>query len=511
VTRDIPHPGLREIESQDGHEYYKRPVPDSADEEVAVSLDCIDESLDLDLSAVDGYPVHHLYVECEEVKKNGLPLEADPRKPEDSKQVTAMTNTLEDHPSDFIKYNNGIVVLCKKVGEMEDGSVELKFRRREGICNGGHTYFSFYQADSVEGAAVHIEAIELPEKVFDSDKERERKITKIAQARNNNNQLDRRSIANFLGYFEPFKQALINDRVVEWNEGDPRAYSDEFDSVDFIRLVKTWDIESYRHPLYNPDDSNHRSLAVSKGKILRSWANKVEEAQKNGTDRPLEYLIPVLNDLMYVRDFVSYELKEGDLGRGIRRSKFYKEYIKNEDANRQLRHIDSNKEGIRLPRPLEVLFVGLFRTNLYLSRTPGHKANYIGWYMGFDQIWSRRIKSVLGDMNDTYKGLDTPKRQFKRLNGPFSQDLFRIMVGQTPDPPTIIYDSEKASPDSDGGVYISDPDGRYWLDRNDEQEDEIHDTSQADKPDRAPSYSEISLQTAFNKRPHVEPSLSDYS
>jgi len=121
-----------------------------------------------------------------------------------------MQDTLQDYPEDFVKKNNGMAMLCGQVDYSDNGSgeVTLTFEENEGICNGGHTYFAMkttgFELD--ENAVVHIEAIQIPDTVVGD--ERKEEIVGIARARNNNNRLERRSEANYLGYYDIFKDTL---------------------------------------------------------------------------------------------------------------------------------------------------------------------------------------------------------------------------------------------------------------------------------------------------------------
>jgi hypothetical protein len=481
---------LEETTSQDGHSYLHRPAPDN------VELDYVESSDEIILSDVDAYPVYHLYIKCNEIRDKGLPLNADPRRPDDSDQVTAMVETLEKEPNEFIKRNNGIVLLCNNV-ILNEGRAKIEFKQREGICNGGHTYFSFYRAEEVpDEAVVHLETIVLGDENFSTEQDRRRKITDIARARNNNNQLERRSIADFLGFFDHYRNALIDSKMVAWNEGDRQAYSDSIDSVDFMRLMKSLDPDDFRHPIYNQEGRNHRTLATSRGKILRNWADQVEESRKDPTQNPpLYYLVPVSNDMLYIRDMVSYKLCNCDWGQTITGTNFYREYL---DKGSRTVHFDDykNQEGFDLPATLEVLFMGLFRSNLYLSQPPNYDPKYVGWFISFDELWERQGRGIIKEMADTYTNVDSDAKQFIRLNGPFSLDFYKQMVGQKPPDPNHIYDiSLTAEEAASGGVYVQDEGGSHWLSRAEGESNSDELVSIKDKePKGDPSfYMEVSM------------------
>ena len=111
----------------------------------------------------DGTTVHHLYVPCAEIKNDLLPMDADPREPSKTPQVKEMRDTLNDHPMDFVKKNNGITLFCDNVEfDSSKSSCKISFGEREGICNGGHTYYAIVGSinEIPRDAVVHLEMIQ---------------------------------------------------------------------------------------------------------------------------------------------------------------------------------------------------------------------------------------------------------------------------------------------------------------------------------------------------------------
>jgi len=488
---------LKTTESQTGVEYKHRPAP------TTVRLGTVSSADPIILDEVNGYPVQHLYVRCQDVRDRGLPLDADPRKPDESPQVTEMIRTLSNEPSEFVKRNNGIVLLCNSV-EIDGATAELQFNKNEGICNGGHTYFSMFLLDELdEQATVHIEAIILGEENFETPNDRRTKIIEIARARNNNNQLERRSEANFLGYFDDYKNALIDDKLISWNEGDRRAYNNELDSVDFIRLIKSLDVRDFRHPLYNENAKTHKRLATSRGSILSKWAKRVKDA--NGEERerrPLYYLVPLSNDVLYIRDLVSHNLKNNTWGVEIKNSNFYQEYLSGNDRELFLGEYNE-RVGFDLPRTLEVLFTGLFRSNLYLSMNPDHGPNLVGWFIDLSKLWDGEAFKIVNEMSDMFSNVDSDPKQFIRLNGPFNLDFFKMMVGQSVPAPDQIYDIDKVSRgDTQYGAFIKtgSEESTHWLRTYEDtsKDDELISVNEETPPDASSMYKETRVADLYN-------------
>jgi hypothetical protein len=118
-------------------------------------------------------------------------MDADPREPAKAGgQVEKMQDCLSNHPNDFVKLNNGITMICDSVDNASPGPglCRVAFGAGQGICNGGHTYFSIVTNPTIPtvDALVHLEVIEFPEGL---DADQRRKIASdISQARNNNTQ-----------------------------------------------------------------------------------------------------------------------------------------------------------------------------------------------------------------------------------------------------------------------------------------------------------------------------------
>lgn len=95
-------------------------------------------------------------------------------------------------------------------------------------------------------------------------------------------------------------------------------------------------------------------------------------------------------------------------------------------------------EGINLKQTLEVLFVGLFRSNLFMMPADKGDIKYSGWFIEPAKLWSHR-KGVLNDMANYFKEVDQDPKQFIRVSAPFEKDLFTLGLRQEPPDPDIIY------------------------------------------------------------------------
>lgn len=418
----------------------------------------------------DGYEIYHIYLNCSEIQDIGLPLEANPREPAETPQVRAMRDTLEDKSNDFVKKNNGVVTISSDIDTSGD-TVTFEFISGEGICNGGHTYFAIQTVEEIpETQQLHLEALVVPE---NPDKERKEIITDIAKARNNSNELSDRSEADFMGYYEPFQDSLIRPELIRWRENDSDARSDAepIDAVHFLRLLICLDVTRFSHPVYNEDGKTHKSLATSRSKFHRTWMDNVEEAEDNENQpRPLQYLLPLVNDVMYIRDVLSYTFPQRDKNQisigQIRKTNLYTHYIDTGNDRRLLMGDFDPSEGTDLRDPLEVMLMGLFRSNLYCSHNPQAKLpRYVGWLENPKDLWYTQATKVLSPMADLFKDLGDDPKQFIRISSPFNHSLYQFgMSKDIQQPPSVLYDVNS------GARYQKVEDrnkAEYWLEKND--------------------------------------------
>ncbi|WP_424015698.1 AIPR family protein [Halorubrum xinjiangense] len=396
------------------------------------------------------YTIHHFYFQCKKVGQKPIqfPLDANPRHPERNAQVGAMRDTLQNDPEDFVNRNNGIVMLASEVdvdggiaSDEAEGTAHFRFGEGEGICNGGHTLLAIQDHGDHPRAVVHVEVIEL-NGIDSKSTSRRQEISKIADARNNNNQLQERSEANFLGYYDQYKSELLNDTIVNWHEGDPHAVDNAINAYQFFRLLKSLDVNEFGHPLYDERGKNHSQLATSVSRVHRRWKESMDEWKSGeGIDknRPLRYLTPLTNDIIFIREMVSHHLKYFDYGPGMRKKTLFQKYIKSDLRDLFIKSFDHN-DGYDLPNPVEVLFTGLFRTNLYVSESETGSSELVGWFRDLEKLWDQRSKAVLNSLHGNFKDNGDDPKDFIRASAPFSNDLYiHGMSDSVDESPDIVY------------------------------------------------------------------------
>lgn len=418
--------------STDGIEYETLSTP------CKVELEIASVSKNTNVEDYGGFPVYHIYVKCNEIDQKLLPLDANPREPRSTKQVKAMQEELKESPSNFVKKNNGLTVLSRgvEIKEEEEGKAVLDFKTgREGVCNGGHTYFSIKttQFEIDDNALAHLEVIEIPE-LGDQDQE----IVDIARARNNNNSLKKKSEADFLGYYDEFKDYLSDDSLVSWHEGDSNAHEYSIDATHFIRLCYALNPLEFRHSKYNPEGSNHMQTARAKSKYHRKWFKSRSEKDSD----ELKHMRPLVNDMMYLRDYLSSSLLNDTIWGGYRKTNLFNDNInRNKPRDLHLRDLEG-EEGANLSPTLEVMLMGLFRSNVYVQRDEKGEIHLIGWVEDPKKRWEESKEEIMKSWKRYYKEAGGDPQSFTRTSAAYEKELFRLGTGQEMPAPEIVYSVE---------------------------------------------------------------------
>lgn len=411
-----------------------------------VELDFVDYGQHNNLGSIGGFDTHHIYITCQELKDKCLPIDANPREPSHSRIVQSMQDTLKDQPSSFVKWNNGITVVCENVTK-KSGKIKLNFSDQdEGICNGGHTYYAIATSNhDISDAGVKLEVIEIPGTLSN----REDEIVEIAKKRNNINNLDNYTVADFLGLYDPFKKRMSDPTVVSWHENDSDAKSYAISAPDVIRIMTAVDPERYRHAILSPGKSYHKSAATSKSSIHTSWFESALEARENSSRDPMAHLGCLIDDLFEIRDMLSYSLKEDDFGQGFRKRSFFQDNIGGENSTERDLHAGkySGKTGYKLRSTLEVMLIGTFRSDIYINMNASGVVQLIGWMIEPEQIWDEEKKRIMDDISTFYDDVGKSYRDLINSEAPYREELYEF--GRKPDwpspPAEQVYDVETAT------------------------------------------------------------------
>jgi hypothetical protein len=382
----------------------------------------------------DGYKFHHLFVKCEELRTRGLPLDANPREPTRAKVVREMADTLQNHPENFHHWNNGITIICDGV-KTSDASILFTFNAGSGVCNGGHTYFTINTFPSeIHGQAfVHLEAVELPS-TLNAD-ERVVAINKIAKFRNANRALLPSTQADFLGFYDPFKNALADSSpLVRWHEGDSDAVEDAISSETLIRMLAAIDPLWFNHPIHSPSKDNHKSAATSANAIHSRWLDGQNDPESN-----LRHLAHMTRRIFAIAEMISLTIRNAELGKGFRNSLFYQWLA---GSGEKLTSIYSpGQSAIRLPNPALIMMLGAFRTNICVVKNEDGYPSHVGFLDDPERLWNNNFNDYLEKLRTMFKDKEQAPLLFVKSDGPYDEQLITLEHGRhPPSRPSLLID-----------------------------------------------------------------------
>ena len=389
-TKTTPH----------GENYTVLTAPDSAE---------IDTSTFDSHGKLDGdHEYFTLYVSCEDLRVTPLPLDSNPRLPDsytnaDKDVVTAMRRTLANHPGDFVKFNNGITLVCKSVS-VNGSTAKLEFGEEEGVLNGGHTYFAIQSMNKAidDSAMVRLEAIQLnPEIAADSEK-KSKEILNIARHRNKNRSLEAHTQANYEGKYESFKHHLDDwQDCVDWAEGHGHR-DNALKAKDFVRLLAALDPMWFNHRM-NPGDVHNRACV---GDVHKDW---IPRALDENDQRNLVHMSPLSRAVIVIQDRIRHDLQHGSYTRtggfpGFRRTEFWKWAGKSKEKSLITDEIIARNKPI-----FSAFVVGLLRCCVWFAEDENDEISGIGFVRHplslFDECRQELYKDVEHYYAKTFLGI----------------------------------------------------------------------------------------------------------
>jgi hypothetical protein len=387
-------------------------------------------------TTADGYSFHHFFVPCEKIRQCGLPLDANPREPTRASVVKDMSLTLANNPALFHHWNNGITLVCDEISIYEN-TATLRFEEGSGICNGGHTYFTIvtFPTEIPIQALVHIEVIAIPGNL--TPEQRKHSINDIARNRNANRALLPSTQADFLGYYAPFKNALGPDcSMVKWHEGDSDAEPNAIASETLIRMLASLDPFWFQHPVHSPAKPNHRNAATGSGTIHSRWYDNQRDPEAN-----LAHMAPLTKEVFRIADIISYSLRRSDMapvGGTFRNTSFYR-WLKSND--RVLRFYNTGEHGDQLPNPALIMFLGAFRSNVWIAKDEDGNPALIGMIMNPEALWQESFGEYLRSLSGIFADNDQNPSTFIKASSPYDAQLLTISYGRRPpEHPLYFYD-----------------------------------------------------------------------
>jgi AIPR protein len=219
-------------------------------------------------------------VKTSALKGLDIPLGANPRKPSmRNRNVRAMVEQLEEAPEQFRRKNEGISIVAREaVIDEESQQIFFEMNERQGIMNGGHTYYALSQF-GVPEATVRIEiSTGVPDEL----------TTEIASARNSSKKLSQESELHHAGLFEWVKASVspqLRSKLCFF-EGDEGS----------ITVGELLQVANIANPVF-PTTYNAKTSYERKGSILGSL-------RRHGMNASVIRVRKEMNKLWEVYEFI---------------------------------------------------------------------------------------------------------------------------------------------------------------------------------------------------------------
>lgn len=221
-----------------------------------------------------------------------LPLDPNARHPDITKATPrAIAQTLLEAPEEFVKRNNGIVMVARQcivkdnratliLNTITEDEERSDGRRGDGILNGGHTFAvlraKISEADEreSEGEAPSPDPRSAVVRVEVQTGLAEEDLAEISRARNKSEPVAEFSLKNLGNAWQDIKRVLpkeIRARVA-FMENDPEAPDAIYDVGDLIRLLALFNAK-----LYPPDSKEPIAAYTSEKRLIATWKTSDHE------------------------------------------------------------------------------------------------------------------------------------------------------------------------------------------------------------------------------------------
>ncbi|MEY2702645.1 MAG: hypothetical protein RL259_950 [Bacteroidota bacterium] len=418
----------------------------------------------------------HGYIKGSELKNKLLPLDANPRKPGPTKVVKIMQATIQKEPLNFHHLNNGITIIASQlIYDEQTKSAEITFGQTngvhgDGVCNGGHTYFSLdqFKGEIGDELLVKVEILVLDPNLdsvvrFD-------KIKVIAEARNAHNELESITTAHYSGFYDNLISSLGTNKIYfKWYEGDPEAIKKAQKVDSLIAKITSLSPHWYSHYLnISGNTGSHMPSARNTGSIHKKW----EFFKLNENDeRNLDYLFPLINDILLLIDEISYSLIHDEFSKVSKRwrnTALWRYLSSGDTVELNYKLINGKKvKGYNLSHTFITMVLGAFRENVWFSMGDDG-VNLVGWLINPIELWHKHKESFMRDLNNIAATINAPSfgnaflQNAAIYNYQFTLYKFGENIRENIGKPEIIYELVS----SNKYLLNEELDGEYWLEYN---------------------------------------------
>jgi hypothetical protein len=360
-----------------------------------------------------------------------LPLEANPREPGSSTAVTRMRLTLKETAETFHLKNNGLTIFASSVEfeENKENTVTMKFDRgNQGICNGGHTYFTIAtalsRAEIQAGKDFYVNCEVIVHPAGMGDEEIRLATVEISRARNTNSQLKPFSMADQLGFFDQMQEIMgENKNLVSWHENDSSAVNNAIQVTELLRYLACLSPDMFAHSYLPSPNSNHKPASTgSKAKIWDPWFTKCE----NGERPILSSMYPMIIEIISLKEYIAERILTSEFPGNFRMTNLWQIYMgAGNDGQTRKSLLDQEIDVINLGVTVEIMILGLLRDNVARVRNNRGKTTMIGWYRMPQELVDLKLDTTMSALASVFLSSSNDAKAFIRADSAYSNQMIK--------------------------------------------------------------------------------------
>ena len=272
----------------------------------------------------------------------------------------------------------------------------------------------------------------------------------IARARNFANPLNKEDLAEQMGYFDPLKKFITNEKLISWHENDTKATVGNIPSKNLFYLLSTLDIGKWHHGVSNPSGKTHRDAVAQSVTPWREW-----EKQKEQDDVPdIEAIYPLVNQALEIRSYLAHKIfSHGGGSTSWKKDKIWKDYLKGKirdslvpvkeyDSGSGKWKITTSKSVTNTPATIEKLLIGKLRQDVFVTKDPYGNPILTGWHELITKRIDDHFETIMKDISGPYTNYDGGSDWFKKPEC-YSENFVKWQPKNNfnpPDFPGLVYD-----------------------------------------------------------------------
>jgi hypothetical protein len=321
---------------------------------------------------------HIFYIDVKWLNTNQIKLDANVRKPEETKATKAMESTISDPTKQarFWAYNGGLIIVTKKVKiNKSKGAIEIDLPKEYGLMNGGHTQFSIKRSLKAAAPTNTLVRVEVVEGEF-TDEE----LADIAEARNTSKNLKDMSLAWKKKKFVRLQSKMLKEYSdkIAWTTGELLPSQKAMDADKFIFLLMMLNV------IHNPIGKPPKATSTA-GPFDR-WLDNIEQ---------LQFLDEIANDIIKLHDLILSTFDTNPSTKGLLNQKLGEQFVFKK-KNLKDTPFDENTVSRSMPEGILLPLLSAFRAIIEVDETKKR----VRWTADPVLTWEKAKGQLMENVND---------------------------------------------------------------------------------------------------------------